>query len=183
MVYEVGYLVGSLATRSVNRKLAGALANAAPNDLVLHEIPIAQLPMYSWDFDEDFPEVGWQFKRDIEQCDALMIVTPEYNRSIPGSLKNAIDWGSRPKGKSSFTRKPVMIAGASPGGTGTGMAQAHLKNVVAFLDMPLMGQPEGYFTTAPDFFDADGNVADESTAAYLVSVMEAFAAHVKRVLG
>ena len=121
--YKVGYFVGSLAKASINRKLAKALVNVAPPELDMVEIPFRDLPLYSYDYDADFPPVAREFKQRIADVDAVLFVTPEYNRSIPGGLKNAIDWASRPWGRNSFTRKPSGIIGTSPGAIGTAVAQ------------------------------------------------------------
>ena len=113
--YKVGYFVGSLAKASINRKLALALVRLAPEALQFREILFKDLPLYSHDYDANYPPVAQAFKRAIAEVDALLFVTPEYNRSIPGALKNAIDWASRPYGKNSFTRKPSAVIGTSPG--------------------------------------------------------------------
>ena len=129
--YNVGYIVGSLAKNSINRKLAKALIKLAPEKLKFHEVSFADLPLYSYDYDADFPDVAKQFKADLKRSDAILIVTPEYNRSIPGGLKNAIDWGSRPWGKNSFARKPSAVIGTSPGSIGTAVAQQSLRSVLS----------------------------------------------------
>ena len=113
--YNVGYFVGSLAKASINRKLSRALARLAPKELQLREIPFRDLPLYSYDYDADYPPAGKALKDAIAAVDAVLFVTPEYNRSIPGGLKNAIDWASRPYGTNSFTRKPSGVIGTSPG--------------------------------------------------------------------
>src|SRR5690606_36623925 len=113
--YKVGYFVGSLAKGSINRKLANALVQLAPSSLQMQEISFGDLPLYSYDYDADYPPVARDFKAAIAAVDAVLFVTPEYNRSIPGGLKNAIDWASRPWGQNSFTRKPSAIIGTSPG--------------------------------------------------------------------
>ena len=111
--YKVGYIIGSIAKNSINRKLAQALVRLAPAELRMSEIPFKDLPIYSYDYDADYPPVARKFKDAIAASDAILFVTPEYNRSLPGGLKNAIDWGSRPYGKNAFTRKPTAIIGAS----------------------------------------------------------------------
>ena len=121
--YKVGYFVGSLAKASINRKLAKALTQLAPSELEMSEIPFRDLPLYSYDYDADFPPVARSFKDAIAAVDAVLFVTPEYNRSLPGGLKNAIDWASRPYGKNSFTRKPSAVIGTSPGAIGTAIAR------------------------------------------------------------
>src|SRR6476660_8353096 len=130
--YKVGYLVGSLATASINRKLALALAHLAPSELELAEISFRELPLYSYDYDADYPAAARTFKQAIMSSDAILFVSPEYKRSIPGALKNAIDWASRPYGSNAFTRKPSAVIGTSPGSIGTAVAQQHLKGVLAF---------------------------------------------------
>lgn len=121
--HKVGYLIGSLARESINRKLARALVQLAPPQLEMSEISFKDLPLYSYDYDTDFPQVAHVFKDAIAAVDAVLFVTPEYNRSIPGGLKNAIDWASRPYGKNSFARKPSAVIGTSPGPIGTAVAQ------------------------------------------------------------
>src|SRR5512134_709695 len=122
--YKVGYFVGSLSSTSINRRLAKALVRLASPELEMIEIPIKDLPLYSPDYDADFPPVARALKQSIAGVDALLFVTPEYNRSIPGGLKNAIDWASRPWGQNSFARKPSGVIGASPGAIGTAVAQS-----------------------------------------------------------
>jgi len=141
--YKVGYFVGSLAKASINRKLSKALVNVAPSGLDMVEIPFKDLPLYSYDYDADYPPVARAFKQAIADVDAVLFVTPEYNRSIPGALKNAIDWASRPWGKNSFTRKPSAIIGTSPGSIGTAVAQQSLRSVLCFCNSPLMNTPRG----------------------------------------
>src|SRR6476620_11078974 len=142
--YKVGYLIGSLAKGSINRKLAKALVNLAPAELAMTEIPFKDLPLYSYDYDADFPQVAREFKQAIAGSDAILFVTPEYNRSIPGALKNAIDWASRPYGTNAFTRKASAIIGCSPGKIGTAVAQQHLRSILAFCNSPLMNSIEAY---------------------------------------
>ena len=120
--YKVGYLIGSLATASINRKLAKALIRLAPDSLEFTEISFKDLPLYSYDYDDDYPEVARNFKAAITASDGVLFVTPEYNRSIPGGLKNAIDWASRPYGSNAFTHKPTAVIGTSPGSIGTALA-------------------------------------------------------------
>lgn len=180
--FKVGYLVGSLAKASINRKLATALARLAPRELALEEIPIAGLPLYSYDYDSDYPEVARRFKQAIADVDAVLFVTPEYNRSIPGALKNAIDWASRPWGKNSFARKPSGVIGTSPGSIGTAVAQQHLRSVLCFCNSPLMNTVEAYIQFTPDLIDDAGNVAKEDTAEFLRKYLEEYSAFVQRVL-
>lgn len=182
MTYRIGYLVGSLATASINRTLSKALVALAPDDLEFNEIPIKDLPLYSYDFDADYPPVARALKEAIEASDGLLIISPEYNRSIPGGLKNAIDWASRPWGENSFARKPTGIIGASPGGIGTAVMQASMRSVLSFLDAPQMNSPEAYITFDPEVFGDDGQVHDDSTAEFLRHYMEEYCAFVQRVL-
>src|SRR5262249_31058715 len=139
--FKVGYFVGSLATASINRKLAKSLVRLAPPELEMQEIPFRDLPLYSYDYDADFPKVAVDFKAAIAAVDAVLFVTPEYNRSIPGGLKNAIDWASRPWGQNSFSRVPVAVIGTSPGSIGTAIAQQQLKSVLSFCNAPQMNAP------------------------------------------
>src|SRR5678809_1697251 len=154
--FTVGYLVGSLAKASINRKLALALKRLAPPQLQMREIPIGELPLYSYDYDADYPPAGRALKDAIASVDAVLFVTPEYNRSIPGGLKNAIDWASRPWGKNSFARKPSAVIGASPGPLGTALAQQSLRGVLCFCNSPLMNMVEAYIHFKPGLITADG---------------------------
>ena len=180
--YKIGYFVGSLATNSINRTLSQALIKLAPGDLEFTEIPIRDLPLYSYDYDADFPPEGRALKEAIEGSDGILFVSPEYNRSIPGALKNAIDWGSRPWGTNSFARKPTGIIGASPGSIGTAVMQSSMRAVLSFLDAPQLNAPEAYVKFNPDVFGSDGEVKDESTEAFLRHYMEEYCAFVQRVL-
>ena len=182
MTYRIGYLVGSLSASSINRTLAKALIRLAPDDLELHEIGIGDLPLYNRDLDEDYPASARAFKDAIEASDGILFVSPEYNRSIPGALKNAIDWGSRPWGQNSFARKPTGIIGASPGAIGTAVMQASMRSVLSFLDAPQLNAPEAYITFRPEAFGADGEVTDEDTAAFLRHYMDEYCAFVQRAL-
>jgi chromate reductase len=179
--FKVGYLVGSLAKASINRKLARALVKLAPEQLAMSEIPFADLPLYSYDYDADFPPVAKAFKQAIAGVDAVLFVTPEYNRSIPGGLKNAIDWASRPYGQNAFSRKPSAIIGISPGKIGTAIAQSHLRSILAFCNAPLMNAVEAYIQFEPGLFDDEGKVATESTEKFLRNFMVEFHGFVSRV--
>lgn len=179
--YKVGYLVGSLATASINRLLAKALVRLAPPELECSEIPFRDLPLYSYDYDADFPPAAREFKRAIAAVDAVLFVTPEYNRSIPGGLKNAIDWASRPYGQNSFARKPSAVIGASIGSIGTAIAQQQLRSVLGFCNSPQMNAPEAYIHFKPGLIAEDGTVSNESTEAFLRSYMSEFAAFIGRV--
>ncbi|HEY8518891.1 MAG TPA: NADPH-dependent FMN reductase [Gammaproteobacteria bacterium] len=169
--YKVGYLIGSLAKNSINRKLARALVRLAPDELELTEIPIRDLPLYSYDYDADFPPPARAFKQALAAVDAVLFVTPEYNRSIPGALKNAIDWASRPYGQNSFAHKPSAVIGASPGAIGTAIAQQHLRSVLGFCNSPQMNAPEAYIRFTPNLVTDDGEVTVESTERFLHDYM------------
>lgn len=180
--YTVGYFVGSLSSTSINRLLALALARLAPPGLKLVEIPIRDLPLYSPDYDADYPPVARAFKQAIADVDALLFVTPEYNRSIPGGLKNAIDWASRPWGRNSFARKPSGVIGTSPGAIGTAVAQHGLRSVLCYCDSPLMNTLEAYVQFTPGLITAGGDVTNESTAEFLRKYMAELHAFIVRVL-
>lgn len=180
--YKVGYFVGSLSSTSINRLLAKALARLAPPELELTEIPIRDLPLYSQDYDADFPPVACGFKKAITDSDAILFVTPEFNRSIPGGLKNAIDWASRPWGNNSFARKPAAVIGASPGAIGTAVAQQSLRGVLCFCNAPLMNTVEAYIQFKPGLITEDGQVTDPSTEQFLSNYMKEFHAFIVRVL-
>jgi chromate reductase, NAD(P)H dehydrogenase (quinone) len=180
--YQIGYFVGSLATGSINRTLSKALIKLAPKDLEFNEIPIKDLPLYSSDYDADFPAEGRALKEAVEAADGILFISPEYNRSIPGALKNAIDWGSRPWGTNSFARKPTGIIGASPGGIGTAVMQSSMRSVLSFLDAPQLNTPEAYISFKPEAYGDDGEVKDESTQKFLRHYMDEYCAFVQRVL-
>jgi chromate reductase len=170
--YQVGYFVGSLAANSINRKLARALTLLAPPELRTSEIPYGDLPNYSYDYDTAYPPVAEAFKVAIASVDAVLFVTPEYNRSIPGALKNAIDWASRPYGKNSFTRKPSAVIGTSPGKIGTAVGQQHLRSILAFCNSPLMNSVEAYIQFEKDLIDDAGKVTNPETATFLKKYMD-----------
>jgi chromate reductase len=179
--YIVGVLIGSLAKGSINRKLARALTRLAPEELTLKEIPFGDLPLYSYDYDADFPAAATTFKASLAGVDAVLFVTPEYNRSIPGGLKNAIDWASRPYGKNSFARKPSAMIGTSPGKIGTAVGQQHLRSIMSFCNSPQMNSPEAYIQFTPGLITDDGQVTNESTEKFLRQYMEELAAFIIRV--
>lgn len=180
--YKVGYIVGSLSSKSINRLLSKALVRLAPAGLQMIEIPIQELPLYSADYDADFPPVARAFKQALGDCDAVLFVTPEYNRSIPGCLKNAIDWASRPWGQNSFTRKPSGVIGTSPGSIGTAVAQSHLRGMLCFCNSPLMNNVEAYIHFKPDLISANGEVTDASTEKFLRGYMNELHDFIVRVL-
>lgn len=180
--YKVGYFVGSLSSTSINRRLSTALIRLAPDDLEFTELPIGNLPLYSPDFDEDYPPEAQALKDTLAACDAVLCVTPEYNRSIPGALKNAIDWASRPWGQNSFDHMPAAVIGASIGQIGTAVAQQSLRGVLSFCNARQMTAPEAYIHFKPEVYTESGEVTDDETAAFLRTFMEEFSTHVERVL-
>jgi chromate reductase len=173
--YTIGYIVGSISSTSINRRLAKALARVAPEGTKLVEIPIAELPFYSPDSDADYPPVARAFKDAIAAVDGVIFVTPEYSRSIPGVLKNAIDWASRPYGQNSFTGKPTAVIGTSGGPIGAAVAQQHLKQILTHFDSPQLGQPEGFIQSTPGLFTDDGEITNAGTAEFLKAYLTAFA--------
>jgi chromate reductase, NAD(P)H dehydrogenase (quinone) len=154
----------------------------APPELEMIEIPIKDLPLYSADYDADYPPVVRAFKKAIADVDGVPFVTPEYNRSIPGGLKNAIDWASRPWGQNSFARKPSGVIGTSPGAIGTAVAQSHLRGMLCFCNSPLMNQVEAYIQFKPDLITADDELTDEGTKKFLRNYMNELHTFIMRVL-
>ncbi|AEG42998.1 NADPH-dependent FMN reductase [Isoptericola variabilis] len=180
--YQVGYFVGSLSSTSINRVLSTALIRLAPDGMEFTEIPIGNLPLYSPDFDDAYPPEAVALKQAIGRSDAVLFVTPEYNRSIPGALKNAIDWASRPYGQNAFDHVPAAVIGASPGAIGTAVAQQSLRGVLSYCNARQMTAPEAYIQFSPEVFADDGEVKDASTADFLRGFMTEFRDHVERVL-
>jgi chromate reductase, NAD(P)H dehydrogenase (quinone) len=179
--WKVGYLIGSIAKGSINRKLAGALVRLAPKELDMTEIPIGDLPLYSYDYDADYPPAGKALKDSLAKVDAVLFVTPEYNRSIPGALKNAIDWASRPYGTNSFTRKPSAVIGTSPGKIGTAVGQQHLRSILGFCNSPQMNSVEAYIQYEKDLINDAGEVTNDSVAEFLRNYMSEFHQFIARV--
>ncbi len=159
---QIAVVVGSLRHGSFNKKLAQAIAKLAPSELSFKHIQIDDLPLYNEDNDAHPAPSVIRFKKEIEASDALLFVTPEYNRSIPGVLKNALDHGSRPYGKNSWGAKRAGVIGVSPGNIGTALAQQHLRNVLAYLDVPVMAQPEAFIQMKEGLFDEAGNIGSQS---------------------
>jgi chromate reductase len=180
--YDVGYFVGSLSSTSINRILSRALIRVAPGELTFTEIPIGNLPLYSPDYDADYPPEARALKEAISRSDAVLFVTPEYNRSIPGALKNAIDWASRPWGQNSFHHIPAGVIGASIGAIGTAVAQQSLRGVLSFCNARQLTSPEAYIRYSPDVFRDDGEVLDDGMASVLKDYMQEFRDHLVRVL-
>lgn len=179
--HEVGYFIGSLSRDSINRTLSKALIRLAPGNLKMVEIPIGDLPLYNRDLDADYPPAARELKDAIAAVDAVLFITPEYNRDIPGALKNAIDWASRPYGTNSFARKPSAVIGASPGKIGTAVAQQNLRSILSFCNSPQMNAPEAYIQFTPGLVTADGEVTEESTEVFLRDFMASFESFIARV--
>jgi chromate reductase len=183
MPKQIGYVIGSLRKDSNNRKLAAALVKLGPADFNFKELRISDLPLYNQDDDRSqAPEVQ-RLKSELRAVDAVMFVTAEYNRSVPGVLKNAIDHASRPYGHSAWVGKPAGVIGASPGPVGTAISQQHLRTILAHLDMPTLGQPEAFLQVRDGFFDEAGNIANPEMKKFLHAWMDKYATWVKRLTG
>jgi chromate reductase len=172
--YRVAVVVGSLRKESLNRKMALALKALAPEELQLELVEIGQLPLYNQDDDANPPPASAAFKKQIERADAVLFVTPEYNRSVPGVLKNAIDIASRPYGHSAWSGKPGAIVSLSPGALGGFGANHHLRQSLVFLDVPVLQQPEAYIGNGGDLFDESGAITKPETQAFLSRFLTAF---------
>src|SRR5262245_22465927 len=179
---DVAVLVGSLRKESFTRKVARALAGLVPATLALEIVEIRQLQMYDQDLEEQPPDSWRQFRERIRRADAVLFATPEYNRSVPGALKNAIDVGSRPYGKSAWQGKPGAVISVSPGAIGGFGANHHLRQSLVFLDVPVMQQPEAYIGGAATLFDDAGALTSDGTRDFLRTFGEAFARWVERHL-
>jgi chromate reductase, NAD(P)H dehydrogenase (quinone) len=177
--YQIAVVVGSLREDSLNRKLASAMVKLAPSDFSFKQLTIGDLPLYNQDDDANQAESVKRLKQEISAADGLLFVTPEYNRSIPGVLKNAIDNASRPYGQNSWAGKPAGVMGVSPGGPGTAMAQQHLRNVLAHLDAPTLGQPEAFIQAKEGLFDESGNLGANSKK-FLQNWMDKYVDWVKK---
>ena len=177
--YQIAVIVGSLRQDSYNRKLASALAKLAPVEFSFKQVWIGDLPLYNQDGDGSPVEAVRKLKSDIETAQGLLFVTPEYNRSIPGVLKNALDHASRPYGQNAWAGKPAGVLGVSVGAAGTAMAQQHLRNILAYLDVPTLNQPEAFIQMKDGLFDAAGNIGDGSKK-FLQSWMDAYVIWVKK---
>ncbi|HEU0266592.1 MAG TPA: NADPH-dependent FMN reductase [Candidatus Saccharimonadaceae bacterium] len=175
---KIAVFVGSLREDSLNKKLAKNLEEMAPEGVDFDYIDL-NLPLFNQDLEANYPAEAKKVKEQVEAADGVLFVTPEYNRSVPGVLKNAIDWASRPWGTNSFAHKPTGIVGASGGPVGTAVAQSHLRGICGFLDVKFMSQPELYFGGATEKFDADGKVIGESRE-YVQRYIDTFAAWVRK---
>ena len=174
-VFNVAVLVGSLRKDSINRKVANALRELAPASLALGIVEIASLPLYNQDDDANPPAAWTQFRAKVKGADAVLFVTPEYNRSVPAALKNALDVGSRPYGESVWSGKPGAVVSASPGAIGGFGANHHLRQSLVFLNVPAMQQPEMYLSGADKYFDADGKLTNAETQKRFTAAMQSFA--------
>jgi len=177
--YQIAVVVGSLRKDSINRNLANAIAKLAPQEFSFKQVQIGDLPLYNEDDDANQAQSVKQLKSEIAAAHGLLFVTPEYNRSIPGVLKNAIDHASRPYGQSVWAGKPAGVLGASVGAAGTAMAQQHLRNILATLDVPTLGQPEAFIHAREGLFDEAGNIGADSRK-FLQNWMNHYVAWVKK---
>lgn len=159
---HIAVIVGSLRKDSFNRKLANGIVKLAPSGLSFKQLEIGDLPMYNQDHDDQQPAAVKRLKAELQNAQGLLFVTPEYNRSVPGVLKNALDHASRPYGQNAWAGKPAGVMGASIGASGTAMAQQHLRNMLAYLDVPVLGQPEAFIHVKEGLFDDQGNIGEAS---------------------
>ena len=180
--YRIAVVVGSLRKDSFNRKLAGAIVRLAPSEFSFKQVQIGDLPLYNQDDDTNQAESVKRLKAEITDSHGLLFVTPEYNRSMPGVLKNAIDNASRPYGQSAWAGKPAGVLGASVGAIGTAMAQQHLRNVLAYLNVPTLGQPEAFIHAKDGLFDENGNIGADSKK-FLQNWMDQYVSWVKKHVG
>lgn len=177
--YQIAVVVGSLRKDSFNRKLANAIIKLAPPEFSFKQVQISDLPLYNQDDDANQAESVKRLKAEVSAAQALLLVTPEYNRSIPGVLKNALDHASRPYGQSAWAGKPAGVLGTSVGAVGTALAQQHLRNVLAYLDVPVLGQPEAFIHAKEGLFDEAGNIGEDSKQ-FLQNWMDRYVAWVKK---
>lgn len=182
MSLNIALVVGSLRRDSFNKKLANALIKLAPPECAFTLLRIDDLPLYNQDDDDHQAESVLRLKKEIKAADALLFVTPEYNRSIPGVLKNALDHASRPYGTSAWAGKPAGVIGISPGSAGSALAQQHLRNILAYLDVPLLGQPEAFIQMKEGLFDDKGNIGPSSQK-FLQGWMDAYLVWIKKIIG
>lgn len=180
--FQIAVVVGSIRKDSFNRKLADALAKLAPAEFSFKQVQISDLPLYNQDDDDSPAESAKRLKAEVQAAQGLLFVTPEYNRSIPGVLKNALDHGSRPYGKNAWAGKPAGVIGVSIGAHGTAMAQQHLRNVLAYLDVPTLGQPEAFIQAKEGLFEDDGSIGPGSRQ-FVQKWMDQYVAWVKKHAG
>lgn len=177
--YHIAVIVGSLRKDSFNRKLASAIVKLAPPEFSFNQVQISDLPLYNQDDDENQADSVLRMKKEINDAQGILFVTPEYNRSIPGVLKNALDHGSRPYGQNVWAGKPAGILGVSPGAAGTAMAQQHLRNILSFLDVSTLRQPEAYIQVRDGLFDEAGNIG-EGSIPYMQNWIDQYVAWIKK---
>lgn len=177
--YQIAVIVGSLRKDSLNRKLANALPKLAPAEFSFKQLEIGDLPLYNQDDDANPSAATKRLKTEISSSHGVIFITPEYNRSIPGVLKNALDHASRPYGQSAWAGKPAGVLGVSIGTIGTAMAQQHLRNILSYLDMPTMGQPEAYLHAREGMFDGAGDLGADSKK-FVQKWVDAYVGWVKR---
>lgn len=180
MTFKIAMIIGSSRNESINQLLGLALTKLAPSSLAFENIAIDDLPMYHGDLEGERPDAINRFTAEVATCQGVLMITPEYNRSIPAVLKNAIDWGSKPQPNNVWRDKPTCITGTSPGATGTAVAQQHLRQVLGVVGATVMGG-ESYITFKPDLIDAQGNVTNESTHEFLSNYMKRFANLVEKL--
>ena len=181
--YRIAVIVGSLRRDSLNRKLADTVARLAPSEFEFEQCQIGDLPLYNQDDDGSPAPAVSRLKQEIATSQGLLFVTPEYNRSIPGVLKNALDHASRPYGQNAWAGKPAGVLGASVGAIGTAVAQQHLRTILAYLDVPTLGQPEAYVHAKEGYFDAAGDVPSADDRKFLQNWVDAYVAWVRRLAG
>jgi chromate reductase len=175
---SIAVVVGSLRRESLNARLADALCKLGPTDFAFKRLTIGNLPLYNQDDDASQADVVKKLKADIAASQGLLFVTPEYNRSIPGVLKNALDHASRPYGQNAWANKPAGVIGISIGAVGTAIAQQHLRTILAYLDVPTLGQPEAFLQNKEGLFNADGSIGDGSRK-FLQGWMDRYVAWVR----
>jgi chromate reductase len=179
---HIGVVIGSLRKDSFNRRFAQALEKLAPREFTFRHLKIDDLPLYNQDDDAHPHAAARRLKQEVREVDGLLFVTPEYNRSIPGVLKNALDHASRPYGQNAWAGKPAGVIGVSGGAVGTALAQQHLRNILAYLDVPTLGQPEAFIQWKDDLVDASGNIG-EGSRKFLQQWMDRYAQFVREHAG
>ncbi len=179
-IYKIALIVGSSRKESINQLLGQALIKLAPNSLSFEHIAIDDLPMYHGDLEGNRPAEINRFTSAVAACQGVLIITPEYNRSIPAVLKNAIDWGSKPQSHNVWHNKPACITGTTPGATGTAVAQQHLRQILGIVGATVMGG-EAYITFKPNLIDEQGNVTEDSTRLFLSNYIQRFATLVEKL--
>ena len=178
-MFKIAVIVGSLRKDSFNKKLVHALDKLNHPNLQFNIINVNDVPLYNQDNENDLPTPVANFKNEITNADAVLFVTPEYNRSIPGVLKNLIDWGTRPYGKNVWANKPTAIIGTSPGAVGTAVAQSHLRSILVSIGAIVLGQPEVYFIYKNDLIDVNDHVTNEDTKKFLQGFLDKYSSWVE----